>query len=112
MINSSTHSVAIFALSAGSPSALSLAPKATVYNILSGHGILPLPYCSHIFVMSTPLSQLDPDVFGILNKEHQRQKNSIELTASANYVSRAVLEATGSILTNKVAAMLSRSSLL
>ncbi len=53
--------------------------------------------------MHYPLCESDPDVFAILNQEHERQKNSIELTASANYVSRAVLEATGSILTNKVA---------
>lgn len=49
------------------------------------------------------LSSIDPQVFEIINREHQRQKDNIELIASANFVSRAVLEATGSILTNKVA---------
>ncbi|MEO1373388.1 MAG: serine hydroxymethyltransferase [Cyanobacteria bacterium J06635_10] len=49
------------------------------------------------------LNSVDPEVFEIINREHQRQKENIELIASANFVSRAVLEATGSILTNKVA---------
>ncbi|MDJ0737296.1 MAG: serine hydroxymethyltransferase [Nostocaceae cyanobacterium] len=49
------------------------------------------------------LDSIDPEVFEIINREHQRQKENIELIASANFVSRAVLEATGSILTNKVA---------
>lgn len=65
---------------------------------------LLFPYCNFkILPMYHPLSESDPDVFALINKENERQKNSIELTASANFVSRAVLEATGSILTNKVA---------
>ena len=52
---------------------------------------------------SNGLNTVDPEVFDIINREHQRQQDSIELIASANFVSRAVLEATGSILTNKVA---------
>lgn len=52
---------------------------------------------------SNDLNTVDPEVFDIINREHQRQEDSIELIASANFVSRAVLEATGSILTNKVA---------
>lgn len=43
----------------------------------------------------------DPDVYGIIEREEQRQKEGIELIASENYVSRAVLEAMGSVLTNK-----------
>lgn len=53
--------------------------------------------------MLTDLRTVDPDVFKIINQEHQRQKDNIELIASANFVSRAVLEASGAILTNKVA---------
>lgn len=49
------------------------------------------------------LNAVDPEVFDIIKREHQRQKDNIELIASANFVSRAVLQATGSILTNKVA---------
>ncbi|HVO28878.1 MAG TPA: serine hydroxymethyltransferase [Candidatus Paceibacterota bacterium] len=43
----------------------------------------------------------DPQVYGIIKREEQRQKEGIELIASENYVSRAVLEAMGSVLTNK-----------
>ncbi|NEP11167.1 MAG: serine hydroxymethyltransferase [Symploca sp. SIO2C1] len=52
--------------------------------------------------MHSALEVSDPDVFALLNREAQRQKDNIELIASANFTSRAVLEATGSILTNKV----------
>jgi len=43
----------------------------------------------------------DLAVYEIIKREEQRQKEGIELIASENYVSRAVLEAMGSILTNK-----------
>lgn len=45
----------------------------------------------------------DNALFEVIKKEEQRQKNHIELIASENYVSKQVLEATGSILTNKYA---------
>lgn len=43
----------------------------------------------------------DPVVYEIIKREEQRQKEGIELIASENYVSKAVLEAMGSVLTNK-----------
>ncbi len=43
----------------------------------------------------------DPLVYEIIKREEQRQKEGIELIASENYVSKAVMEAMGSILTNK-----------
>lgn len=43
----------------------------------------------------------DPLIYEIIKREEQRQKEGIELIASENYVSRAVLEAMGSVLTNK-----------
>ncbi len=46
---------------------------------------------------------MDKEVFNLIEKEKQRQKNGIELIASENYVSEEVLLATGSILTNKYA---------
>src|SRR5476651_452472 len=49
------------------------------------------------------LKDTDPDVFGIIQAELERQQNGLELIASENYVSEAVLEAQGSILTNKYA---------
>ncbi len=45
----------------------------------------------------------DPLVFDLIEKEYQRQKNGIELIASENFVSPQVLEAMGSVLTNKYA---------
>jgi len=45
----------------------------------------------------------DPDIYESINKEYNRQINHIELIASENMVSRAVLEAQGSVLTNKYA---------
>ena len=49
------------------------------------------------------LSDADPDVFKAINDELIRQQNHIELIASENIVSQAVLEAQGSVLTNKYA---------
>lgn len=55
---------------------------------------------------STPIANLqkvDPDLAGWLLKETDRQKFGLEMIASENYTSRAVMEAQGSILTNKYA---------
>jgi glycine hydroxymethyltransferase len=49
------------------------------------------------------LSSSDQDLFQSINKEYDRQINHIELIASENMVSRAVLDAQGSVLTNKYA---------
>ncbi|MBE9520549.1 MAG: serine hydroxymethyltransferase [Proteobacteria bacterium] len=49
------------------------------------------------------LKNLDPEVFGIIRNELERQRNYLELIASENIVSEAVLEAQGSIFTNKYA---------
>lgn len=49
------------------------------------------------------LQQADPDIFGALAGELGRQQNQIELIASENIVSKAVLQAMGSVLTNKYA---------
>ncbi len=50
-----------------------------------------------------PLAERDPDLFQAIGKELRRQQDQIELIASENIVSRAVLEAQGSVLTNKYA---------
>lgn len=52
---------------------------------------------------SESLTTRDPELFGALQGELARQKNQIELIASENIVSLAVLEAQGSVLTNKYA---------
>jgi len=53
--------------------------------------------------VSTPLATTDPAVFSAIRKETERQEHGLELIASENYVSEAVLEAQGSIFTNKYA---------
>jgi glycine hydroxymethyltransferase len=52
---------------------------------------------------STSLAESDPEVADAIGKELGRQRDEIELIASENIVSRAVLEAQGSVLTNKYA---------
>lgn len=49
------------------------------------------------------LKNYDPDIYAAVEKEKLREKNNILLIASENYVSQAVLEAQGSIFTNKYA---------
>src|SRR5690242_21244120 len=49
------------------------------------------------------LAQSDPEVFDAIRQENQRQEDHVELIASENYVSRQVLIAQGSQLTNKYA---------
>jgi len=49
------------------------------------------------------LKNADPEIFNSIQHELARQKNNLELIASENIVSRAVLEAAGSVLTNKYA---------
>ncbi|MBU1912396.1 MAG: serine hydroxymethyltransferase [Candidatus Omnitrophica bacterium] len=49
------------------------------------------------------LKKTDPEIYGIIHKELERQQNNIELIASENFTSAAVLEAAGSVLTNKYA---------
>ena len=53
--------------------------------------------------MSLSLAQADPDVAAALEKETLRQHEGLEMIASENFVSEAVLEAAGSIFTNKYA---------
>src|SRR3954449_563790 len=52
---------------------------------------------------STPLGAADPELDAAIRHELERQQDQIELIASENIVSRAVLEAQGSVLTNKYA---------
>lgn len=51
----------------------------------------------------TPLSSVDPAIAGVIEAEERRQQENIELIASENFTSRAVMEAQGSVLTNKYA---------
>ena len=53
--------------------------------------------------LDAPLSQVDPEVYALIRAETERQEYGLELIASENFVSEAVLEAAGSTLTNKYA---------
>src|SRR5213079_2513862 len=51
----------------------------------------------------TPLAKADPAIFQLIRREVERQEHGLELIASENFVSVAVLEAMGTALTNKYA---------
>jgi glycine hydroxymethyltransferase len=53
--------------------------------------------------MKLDLQTIDPEIFQIIQKEEIRQKNGLEMIASENYCSPAVMQAQGSVLTNKYA---------
>lgn len=50
-----------------------------------------------------PLKTIDPEIYDIIRHEVERQRNKLNLIASENYASRAVLQAQGSVMTNKYA---------
>ena len=52
---------------------------------------------------NSPLSEVDPEIAAVLDAELNRQRHTLEMIASENFVSRAVLETQGSVLTNKYA---------
>ncbi len=52
---------------------------------------------------SSPLSETDPEIAAVLEQELDRQRHTLEMIASENFVSRGILEAQGSVLTNKYA---------
>ena len=54
-------------------------------------------------VADAPLAEVDPDIAAVLEGELVRQRDTLEMIASENFVPRAVLQAQGSVLTNKYA---------
>lgn len=54
-------------------------------------------------VTNLPLAEVDPEVAQAIAQEQDRQQNTLEMIASENFAPRAVLEAQGSVLTNKYA---------
>ncbi len=56
-----------------------------------------------MYVNFPPLSEADPELFATIDAEAKRQEQHIELIASENYASPAVMEAQGTVLTNKYA---------
>ncbi|HKD05279.1 MAG TPA: serine hydroxymethyltransferase [Bryobacteraceae bacterium] len=53
--------------------------------------------------MARPLADADPEIYRLIQQETERQHGQLELIASENFTSEAVLEATGSVFTNKYA---------
>jgi glycine hydroxymethyltransferase len=53
------------------------------------------------FELNKSLAETDPDLVKLIEQEKARQRNSLVLIASENFTSRAVLEALGSVLSNK-----------
>ncbi|HEY3478764.1 MAG TPA: serine hydroxymethyltransferase [Streptomyces sp.] len=53
--------------------------------------------------LNTPLAELDPEIHAVLRDELRRQQSTLEMIASENFAPSAVLEAQGSVLTNKYA---------
>ena len=53
--------------------------------------------------LTAPLSEVDPEIADVLAKELGRQRNTLEMIASENFVPQAILETQGSVLTNKYA---------
>ena len=53
--------------------------------------------------MTSPLASVDPEIYAAIQGEKRRQQEGLELIASENFTSPAVLEAQGSVLTNKYA---------
>jgi glycine hydroxymethyltransferase len=54
-------------------------------------------------LQAAPLSEVDPEIAAVLEAELRRQQGTLEMIASENFVPQAVLEAVGSVLTNKYA---------
>lgn len=54
-------------------------------------------------IMSASLADIDPDIQKVLDQELDRQRHTLEMIASENFVPHAILEAQGSVLTNKYA---------
>ena len=57
----------------------------------------------HLLEQPASLADADPDVYAAIADEERRQRENLVLIASENYASRAVREASGSVLTNKYA---------
>ena len=51
--------------------------------------------------MNLSLREIDQEMYNLINKEEDRQRNGLELIASENFTSKAVMECLGSVLTNK-----------
>jgi len=72
-----------------------------VVNGTNGDHVANANGCSNVWTMNTPLEELDPEVFAIIQREKKRQTCSLEMIASENFTSLAVLDCLSSCLHNK-----------
>ena len=70
-------------------------------SAMSVNGVIPHPASTAVTEADRPLSEADPELFELIEQEQSRQLLGLELIASENFTSRAVLDALGSCLTNK-----------
>ena len=73
------------------------------FSTLFHFGTIPHMPDAVLSPMQRSLADADPEIAGAIRNETRRQSEGLELIASENFVSAAVLEAAGSILTNKYA---------
>jgi len=74
-----------------------------IAKLFSAAGLAGSAVVCYPQLMTTPLEQQDAEVFAAIRNETGRQEFTLEMIASENFVSRAVLEAAGSVMTNKYA---------
>ena len=65
-----------------------------------------------MFSQKQTIANVDPDLWQAIEGEMQRQEDHIELIASENYASPAVMQAQGSVLTNKYAGVIPGSAIM
>jgi glycine hydroxymethyltransferase len=92
------------------PSVLAFVEESEVTTPASRHGSslfsmsnIPSPMPFETETRGGALRKVDPEIFNAIAAEEKRQRENIELIASENFTSRAVMEAQGSVLTNKYA---------
>ena len=76
---------------------------ATINEHNLGHRVVESRLSLSDEYMVAPLAEVDPEIDRVLGRELERRRNTLEMIASENFVPQAVLEAVGSVLTNKYA---------
>src|SRR5918995_224451 len=77
--------------------------RTTINEPSPGHRVVESRLSLPDQYVGAPLAEVDPEVDRVLRRELERQRNSLEMIASENFVPQAILEAVGSVLTNKYA---------
>src|ERR671911_278212 len=77
--------------------------RTTINEPSPGHRVVESRLSLPDQYVGAPLSEVDPEIDRVLERELHRQRNTLEMIASENFVPQAVLEAVGSVPTNKYA---------